>query len=189
MNFGITISFAIGGLLLISIFTLNQNVMVQSYQVTADIIEKNQVDNLRQLITSDMRRVGVGETSELLNFSNNHIRFRARFNGQNRVISWRVMPGNNFNIPTNSDLVGLRRQGPFEENNNAQFDFPVKRFVVIAYSDVDGTVVTTDKNQVRSIRIELEVESLHPTGSNADGTPHYASSSWQKLFRPDNLIF
>lgn len=189
MNFGITISFAIGGLLMLSILTLNQNVMVQSYQFTADIMEKNQIDNLRQLITNDIKRIGLGESSELLNFSDSHIRFRARVDGQNRVISWRVMPGNSFNIPSNPSLVGLRRQGPFGDENNTQVDYPVKRFEVIAYSDPDGTVVTTDKNQVRSIRIELEVESLQPTGNNSDGTPHYASSSWQMLFKPDNLIF
>jgi hypothetical protein len=189
MNAGITISFAVGGLLLISILTLNNNVMRHSYQFSADMMEKNQIDNLRQLISNDMRRIGLGDGADLLNFSDNHIRFRARVNGQNRVISWRVMPGNNFNIPTNPNLVGLRRQGPFEDENNTQIDFPVRRFEVVAYSDEEGTIQTTDKNQVRSILIEIEVESLQPIGNNPDGTPHFASSSWKKLFIPTNMVF
>jgi hypothetical protein len=189
MNFGITISFIVGGLLMISLLTMNNNVMRHSYQFTADIMEKNQVDNLRQLITNDMRRFGLGDGADLLNFSDNHIRFRARVNGQNQVISWRIMPGNNFNIPTNPALKGLRRQGPFENQNNTMFDFPVKRFEVFAFSDENGTQPTSDKSQVRSILIELEVESLQPIGNNPDGSPYYSSSSWSNLFRPVNSMF
>ncbi len=189
MNIGITISFIVGGLLMISILTMNNNVMRHSYQFTANIMEKNQIDNLRQLITNDMRRLGLGDGADLLNFSDNHIRFRARVNGQYRVISWRIMPGNNFNIPTNPSLQGLRRQGPFEDDNNTMFDFPVKRFEVFAFSDPEGTIPTSDKNQVRSIRIELEVESLQPIGNNSDGTPFFTNSSWSKLFRPGNMMF
>lgn len=187
MNAGLTISFAVGGLLLISILTLNNNVMRHSYQFTADLMEKNQIDNLRQFISNDMRRVGLGDGADLMNFSDNHIRFRARVDGQNREISWRVIQGNN--VPTNPNLVELRREGPFENDINAELNFPVRRFEVIAYSDEEGTIQTTDKNQVRSILIEVEVESLQPIGNNPDGSPHYASSSWKKLFIPNNMVF
>ena len=187
MNVGLTISFAVGGLLMLSLLTLNNNVMRHSYQFTSDMMEKNQVDNLRQLVSNDMRRIGMGENADLLNFNDNHIRFRARINGQNREISWRLVPGSS--VPTNPNLVELRREGPFENDNNAELNFPVRRFEVIAYSDEAGTVQTSDKNQVRSILIEIEVESLQPIGENPDGTPHYASSSWKKLFIPNNMVF
>ncbi|MCH8547819.1 MAG: hypothetical protein LAT80_03020 [Balneolaceae bacterium] len=163
--------------------------MKNSYQSVADMREKNQVDNLRRLISEDMRYIGFGPGNDLLNFSDNHIRFRARVDGQNRVISWRIMPGNSFNVPTNPNLKGLRRMGPYGDQNNTQLNFPVSRFTVQAFSDEQGTQPTDQKDQVRSILIELEVESREPVGYNPDGTPRYARASWRHLFKPDNFMF
>lgn len=188
MNIGITISYIVGGILLISILTLNNTVMHHSYQQTIGVTTGSQVDEIRRLIMHDMQFLAFGPNSDLLNFSENHIRFRAQIDGSNRVISWQ-MPGNSYNGTSNPNDKVLRRQGPLDGSpGNTMTTYPVVRFHVEAFSDKEGEIPTTIKQEVRSILIEVVVESPEAVGSHSDGSPRFRSSGWRKLFIPDNMM-
>ncbi len=179
----------IGGLLLMSLITLKNNFIASSHESTFAIISHSETDNLRQMITRDLRHIGFGQDSKVLNFSDDHIRFRARIEGSNRVISWRIMPGNNASY-ANPNLKQLRRQGPLGESPQSQtHNFPVKTFQVTAYSDMNGLIETEDKDEVRSVRVDLVLESEHPTGTRHDGSPKHSRSAWSKLIRPQNMMY
>ncbi len=188
MNIGITISYIVGGILLISILTLNNTVMKHSYQQTVEMSTGSQVDEVRRLIMHDMQFLAFGPSSDLLNFSDNHIRFRAQIDGQNRVVSWH-MPGNSYNGTNNPNDKVLRRQGPMDgKPGNTMTTYPVVRFHVEAFKDEKGEEPTTLKQEVRSILIEVVVESPEAVGSHPDGSPRYSRSGWRKLFLPDNIM-
>lgn len=188
MNIGITISYIIGGLLLISILTLNNNVMQDSYKHTVEMTTGTQVDEIRKMIMHDMQYLAFGPSSDILNFSDEHIRFKALYRGQNRVFSWRLK-NSGFNETNNPNDKTLQRSGPMDDKPGSTMSkYPAVKFNVTAFSDEEATVVAASKDQIRSVLIELVVQSSDPVGSHADGSPRYSETGWKKLFLPDNIM-
>jgi len=66
--------------------------------------------------------------------------------------------------------------------------YPAVKFKVTAFSDEEGNVVAASKDQIRSVLIELVVQSSEPVGSYSDGSPRYSETGWRKLFLPDNIM-
>lgn len=188
MNIGITISYIIGGLLLISILTLNNSVMQNSYKHTVEMTTGTQVDEIRRLLMHDMQYLAFGPDSDILNFSDNHIRFKALYRGQNRVFSWQLK-NNGFNETSNPNDKTLQRNGPMDDKPGSTMSkYPAVKFNVTAFSDEEGKVVAASKEHVRSILIEIVVQSSDPIGSHPDGSPRYSETGWKKLFLPDNIM-
>lgn len=189
MNIGISTSFIIGGLLMLSLFSLNNRVMSTSHEITLNMAAKQQIDAIRQLLMHDMQFIGFGTGNELQHFNGERIQFKAFFYGQERVIRWHLL-NSQYQGSSNPNLRTLLRQGPMSTDPGSSVSrYPVKRFEVIAFSDEAGTVPTTNAQEVRSILIEIEIESTQPIGQYPNGEPRYASASWKKLFLPDNLMF
>jgi hypothetical protein len=188
MNIGITVSYIIGGLMLLSILTLNNTVMQDSYKHTVEMTTGNQVDEIRRMVMHDMQYLAFGPNSDILNFSDEHIRFKALYRGQNRVFSWELK-NSGFNETNNPNDRTLQRNGPMDDKPGSTMSkYPAVKFNVTAFSDEEGNVVAASKDQVRSVLIELVVQSREPVGSYADGTPRYSETGWKKLFLPDNIM-
>lgn len=188
MNLGITISYIVGGLLLISILTLNNTVMQNSYKHTMEMTTGTQADEIRRLVMHDMQFLAFGADSDILNFSDEHLRFKATFRGQTRVFSWELK-NNGFNETSNPNDKVLQRNGPMDDKPGSTMSkYPAVRFHVKAFSDEEGLVEAASKDQIRSILIELVVESAEPVGSFSDGSPRYSRTGWKKLFLPDNIM-
>lgn len=188
MNIGITISYIVGGVLMISILTLNNSVMQDSYNHTVEMTTGVQVDEIRRLVMHDMQYFAFGADSDILNFSDNHLRFKSRFRGQSRVFSWELK-NNGYNDTGNPNDKTLQRNGPMDDKPGSTMSkYPAVKFKVTAFSDEEGEVVAVSKDQVRSILIELVVQSAEPIGTYSDGSPRYSETGWKKLFRPDNIM-
>jgi hypothetical protein len=188
MNFGITVSYIVGGLMLISILTLNNTVMQDSYKHTVEMTTNTQVDEIRRLMMHDMQYLAFGYDSDILNFSDEHIRFKALYRGQTRVFSWELK-NSGYNDTSNPNDKTLQRNGPMDDKPGSTMSkYPAVTFNVTAFSDEEATVVATSKDQIRSILIELVVQSAEPVGSYGDGTPRYSETGWKKLFLPDNIM-
>jgi hypothetical protein len=188
MNIGITVSYIIGGLLLISILTLNNTVMQDSYKQTVEMTTGNQVDEIRRLLMHDMQYLAFGQDSDILNYSDEHIRFKALYRGQTRVFSWELK-NDGFNPTNNPNDRTLQRNGPMDDKPGSTMSkYSAVKFNVTAFSDEDGNVIASSKEQIRSVLIELVVQSSEPVGSQSDGTPRYSETGWKKLFLPDNIM-
>lgn len=188
MNIGITISYIIGGLLLISILTLNNSVMQDSYKHTVEMTNGMHTDEIRKMVMHDMQYLAFGPDSDILNFSDEHIRFEALYRGQNRVFSWELK-NDDYDESSNPNDKILERNGPMDDiSGSVESEYSAVTFNVTAFSDIEGNVVATSKDQIRSILIELVVQSAEAVGSNSDGSPRYSETGWKKLFLPDNIM-
>ncbi len=187
MNMGYVISVIIGGLFLISAVVLKNNIFKSSHETTFHLVTNNEIDNIRQIISHDMRHVGFGRNNEIVQFNDSTFHFRAAADGELRDFSWTILP--NGPSGSNPSLRFLERTGPAHDGtlNQQTYTFTVSHFRVVPFQDELGTVVSTSTEEVRSIWIELEVMSAEPIGTNSDGTFQYATSRWNKLFRPHNL--
>ena len=187
MNMGYMISVIIGGMFLISAIVLKNSVFKSSHDTTFHLVTNTEVDNLRQIITHDMRFVGFGRDSEIVHFSDSSLHFRAVVDGELRDFSWSL--GSTGPSASNPSLRYLERTGPAHDGtlNQQTHTFTVSHFHVVPFQDEHGTTVTSSADEVRSIWIELEVMAAESTGTNPDGSFQFATSRWNNLFRPHNL--
>ena len=191
MNMGIVTSFVIGGLLLISMLTLNSRVVTDSSRTTVDLVNKTHLDGIRQLVDYDFSHIGFGDNDEIKSFNSDAIKFVADYEGDNDVeITWEFDDNNAFSGSSNPNDYTLKRtvgtSGPSQEFR--VIDFSMEAF------DSDGNTIATcisssTCEDIRNFKIRIVYESAEPAGKNADGTDIYPRSVWSKRIIPGNLNF
>lgn len=199
MNISIATSFIVGGLLLLALITLNNRVMVDSSRATIDLINKYKIDNVRRLISQDFKRMGYGldgddtaPDSVIVSFNPPHkINFKADLFGNGaKVIMWHFLPNTHDNDTSNPDDRILQRNGPtYTSQSNSVMEMTVVDFRLTGFEDTGGETETTDKNEIKSILVEVVYESAEPVELDAAGNPVYHRASWRRLFVPNNMQF
>lgn len=192
MNVGIITSFIIGGLLLISMLTLNNTVMLESSKATIDITNKAYVDNLRDVITHDFNRIGFGQGAKIVNFlPPDKIIFQSDIYGQGtKQVIWQFKKNTPVNNTSNPNDRVLMRIGPIDSTNTTKnLKFRAFDFKITTYKDKDGTMQTNDKSEIKSLLVELIYESPEPLGKSNNGEGYYYRSVWKKHFVPNNIQF
>jgi len=186
MNIGIVTSFLIGGLLLLAMLHFNNQVTQHSTEVTIESIEKGHANTLRRIISQDFNRIGFGNGNQITAFvPPYHINFKADIYGQGtREIKWQFKPNKQVNSTTNPDDRVLQR---VEAGSGSKpTTFHVVDFQITGYQDNRGTIVTTDKTQIKSLRVKVVYESPEPIPLGT-GKETYHKTVWEKLFVPNNL--
>lgn len=186
MNTGILTSFIVGGLLLISMIHLNNQALQNSTNVTLDLHNKTQIETIRKIIKQDFSRIGFGKNSKIKSFNPPHfINFSADVsgNGTSEVI-WHFKESVQVKKTSNPNDRILQRNGPVDKTGGSKpTKFRVVDFSITGYSDIEGKNETTDKEQIKSLRINIVYESPENTSTSDD----YSKTVWQKLIVPNNL--
>jgi len=196
MNISLITSFTIGGLVLLSIFTLNRNMMLHSAESTVQLTNQYQHDELFRLISHDLSRIGYGFSSggnnvEIQQFKDDMIKFRADVMDEGLAeVLWQF-PGNPVPQTPNPNDKRLFRRGSVGSGTtgNLKTDFNVLDFKLTGYRDSAGTDETTDKDEIKSILVEIIYESPVPTNSRSANNDEYDRKYWRKLIVPKNLQF
>ena len=187
MNINMATSFIVGGLLLISILTLNNMVMKDSYDTAIHERNRNRINTLRQMISQDFERIGFGDGAMIQSFDPPHrIVFRADVLGYGPAqVIWHFRENVQNHDTGNPDDRELQRNGPLDETNGSKpTKFTVIDFAVTGYSDAAGSEETEQPAMIKSLRVEVVYESAEPLG---DGPNRYQRSTWSKHFVPYNL--
>ena len=188
MNFGITISFVIGGLLLISVITLNNQVIQNSGEATLNMSAKQTVETVTQVMTRDFLRIGYNTGSDpsdaIQSVTSQKIVFEADIDDDNTEspvrITWEAQPGEKIPATKNNSDYKLTRtvaSGP--EAGTSTFSVTDFSFTFL---DMDGNP-TVATEQIRSIRIDLESQAPARFKKNAN----FEKSFWNKTITPPNL--
>jgi hypothetical protein len=188
MNISLVTSFVVGGLLLLSMLTLNNMVMLESSKSTIDMSNKVYVDNLREIITNDLNRIGYGNNAKINSISDEKIVFTADVFGNGlQEITWEFKDDSEVLSTTNQNDYILLRKGPIDASNSIEeIEYRVVDFKITAFKDKEGKMQTYDKSEVKSVKIELIYESPEPLGR---GSGTYYRSVWRKHFVPNNIQF
>lgn len=191
MNIGITTSFIVGGLLLLTVLQFNNQLIQNSTETTLNINDKNHVETLRKVITQDFKSIGFGKNSKIKSFNPPHfINFSADVYGEGTSeVIWHFKENVKVNDTSNPDDRILQRNGPIDATGGSKpTKFRAVSFSITGYKDIQGTQVTTDKDEIRSLTVEVVYESPE-TLSVGSGQDYYSKSIWRKHFVPGNLQF
>lgn len=186
MNYlGITISFVIGGLLILSILVLNGRVMQNSGETVLNMSAKKTVENVREIMRRDFLRIGYNLSNSsqkaIQTVSPTQIIFRADIDNdpstEARLITWRFnKPGNPVHSTGNPDDYELVRS---ISGSIKKMVFPLTHFN-LTYIDKDGNE-TSVPSAIRSITVELTAESGESYNNG------HSVSLWEQTFSPPNL--
>lgn len=188
MNTGMVVSFIVGGLLLISIITLNARVIENSGETTLNMSAKTTVENVTQIMLRDLLRIGYNtpeEPSKAIKFaSSQKFVFEADIDNDNSetpvTITWQIFPGTPVNSTKNPNDFKLTRtvdSGP----EQGTITFPVTDFSFSYFNqDRSSTTVTT---AIKTIKVSMEAQAPAKYGNRNN----YEKAFWNKTFTPPNL--
>lgn len=192
MNIGITTSFIIGGLLLLSILHMNITVSNNSMQTTMQMTSKNYTKAISETISADVQRMGFQVSGEeirdvILKAESDEIQFKTDLNddGSVETITWE-MTSDEFSKSSNPNDYELVRTGPVKAGGpvDAKSVFPVVSFEV-TYFDTRNQPTSTIED-IDQIGIEIVTESPEAVTING-GNKNYGRSFWQRTFVPPSL--
>lgn len=172
MNIGITTSFLVGGLLLLSILHMNFTVSSNSTEATLQLVAKNRMMAVTETMTADFGRMGYNVPANqdvIISSSPQDITFQADVDddGSTETISWIF----------NSNDSTLVRTGPVSSGGpSEEMTYPVSDFEL----QIQGN---------SRIQVKVECMSPEPISHNPNGNDVYARSLWQKTFAPPSLQF
>ena len=199
MNSGITISFIIGGLLLVSILAFNNRVSQYSSNSTLDLAVKNRIETIAELITNDFQKIGYNLPSNTKPFvivQEQKVQFKAdTFFDDNRPFSqiqWEFHTNKPYTDSSNpNDYELTRADNATTGFGNSEIVFPAT-FFKIEYMDSNGNIIANlpaDKDLIRQVRVEIICESTESASVNNSGEPIYPKAVWSKTFYPPNLQY
>ncbi|MCF7802909.1 MAG: hypothetical protein K9N46_07505 [Candidatus Marinimicrobia bacterium] len=181
MNLNLIASFVIGGLILLSILDVNNNIREQGVVSAADYQVKTHTSTVAEVLSEDIRKVGYlyDGNSPVETITATSITFHADVTGDDSsdTIKWIFDTSRPDMATSNPSDTVLHR---IVNADSTDFSGGVNGFALTFYDSLG--VQTTNPATVKKIRIVLTCESLMPM----DGT-RYARSGWQKTFRPINL--
>lgn len=198
MNIGITTSFVVGGLLLLSILQMNLTVNNDAAATTMQIAAKNQVQAITQTLTADFNRMGYNVNSSkqvILNFKSNKITFRGDIDESHpgvETITWNFTNGN-YKATDNPDDHKLIRTGSVSAGSGSKpLTYPAVSFKLTPYNwqhvDLSDSTQKVIKEQTEQIKIEVLCESPEAILANGpDGKKVYGRSFWQQTIIPPSL--
>jgi len=180
MNFGLTASFISGGILLISLLSLQLNLFRNSTQSTLSLMSMNNVEAITEVIDHDLTKVGYDVTSDVITFADaNQITFLSDINndGTTNTVTWQFDPAQPDTDTPNPNDRQLQRT---VDGNTITFPLNVTSFS-LEYKTKRGTS-TTDPDSI--CRIHVEIICQAPDRYHG----RYAEAVWEKTYIPINFF-
>ena len=201
MNLGITTSFIVGGLLLLSILQMTFTVGSNATETTLQLMAKQNLRTISQTLNSDFNRMGYIQagnsiTSQIIDNSSNSTRitFQADIDNSTpgaETIIWkfRKSTSGEYDSSPNPNDYQLVRTGPVSPGNIDDTIYPVVDFE-LTYLDQNGNDITSsgNKENVRKIKVEVLTESPDAISINNDNR-RYGRSHWSRTITPPSLQF
>lgn len=190
MNLGLTTSFIVAGILLLSILTMNMNLSQSSTQLTMRQITETRSNTINEILGKDIPNIGYKEmgaiSSPIKDAQESKIEFEGDIDndGSEETVIWDY---------DSSDNTLTRNVGGTETTfkNIANFE--------IVYYDsnrnpISPSLISTllggaqsERDKIRFIDISYTLQSKEKVGGLGSSNPKYIEVTWQKQFTPLNL--
>ncbi len=191
MNIGLITTFVIGGIFMISMMMFNQQLATGSQEFLLSTINQEYLDDVVTVISNDFNRIGynTGIAVPFTTLQDDNIIFQADTYDNDSYgstnIRWYFDTTDPVTDTVNPNDYYLKRIGPVTSNTYGTIKFPVT-FFQIKYYAANGSV-TTDKNSVKKIEVQIMAESGSPYSAGRSSEDFYPRSVWKRIFVPNNI--
>lgn len=206
MNLGLTTSFIIAGLLLLSILTMNINLSQSSTKLTVRQITNRQANTVSQILQKDIPNIANNAknaftttgsiSSPIKDARSNYIEFETDIdnNGSVETVKWSFTDTDASNTQNPDDKVLVRSvDGDQTEFKSGITNFKLKYYDEdrneISYSSISSLLGGTqsERDNIRYIDVSLKVESTEKVGGANSTDSDYIEVVWNNQFSPPNL--
>ncbi|TYP95661.1 hypothetical protein LX73_0976 [Fodinibius salinus] len=200
MNLGLTTSFIIAGLLLISILTMNINLSQSSTKLTVRQITNQKTNTVSKILQKDIGNIGYSSSgsisSSIKDAQSDYIKFETDIdnNGSVETIEWTFTSTDASNTQNPDDKVLIRSV----DGNQTKIKSGITRFE-LTYYDKDRNEISysaiasllgggqAERDKIRYIDVSLTVESTEKVGGANSTDSEYIKVYWNNQFSPPNL--
>ncbi|WP_445665818.1 hypothetical protein [Fodinibius sp. AD559] len=197
MNLGLTTSFIIAGILLLSILSMNRNISQSSQELTMRQVTQMHTGTVSQILEKDIPNIGYQQngtiSSPITDADSDFIQFKSDIDNDGSVetIEWKFTD-TDVNSSNPNDKVLIRRV----DGKESKFKTGITKFE-ITYLNKDRSEISpsllsnllggaqTERDKIRFIEINFTVESKEKIGR--PGNADYTKSTWEKQYTPQNL--
>ena len=201
MQFGLLISSALAGVLIILILTVNYNTNYSGTELTMQEVQKQRMASVFETLTYDLPKIGynLNEKSDTLirAAGDDFIEFYANIDNSAdqslELIRWEFTSTALSDTPNPNDFRVRRIQ----DGEVINIDAGIISFEINYYTELGGTTplatpiyASSSKSTIDSItQIEFIIESESPVKLqyNKSQPGRYVKTSWVKRFSPSNL--
>lgn len=179
MNLGLTGSFLIGGILLITILTVHMNVREDATTTTLQITAMTNATTVAEIADNDFPNIGVGNgMTSLLSASATGITFLSDIDGDFTIdtLTWHFDSTSADTATPNPNDHRLLR---IVNSDTLKFSSNVTAFDLTYFDDFGS--ITANLDSIRRIRVRVLCESPAQFGTE------FQSSAWQRTYVPINL--
>jgi hypothetical protein len=200
MNLGLTTSFIIAGILLLSILSMNRNISQSSQELTMRNITQLHTGTVAQILEKDIPNIGYQQggtiASPIKDAQTNLIRFESDIDndGTSETIEWEFTDDEVVTSANPNDRILVRRVNGID----SEFKTGITSFEIL-YRDEDRNQISvsllssllggaqSERDKIRFIEISFTIQSKEQVGR--PGKAEYTESTWEKQFTPQNLRF
>ncbi|HKJ47023.1 MAG TPA: hypothetical protein VJ991_14415 [Balneolales bacterium] len=179
MNISTIMSFAIGAILLLAVFSTNSRVVLNSSDVTIDQIIKENINNVAEVVSYDFRKMGYGVTgAAIVSANKNEITFKSDLgnDGTVNLVTWKFNPTQSVPESVNPNDFMLTR---IVDGVTTDINMVVVKFDITLLDNANNVVLNT--LNAKKIKVEVVCQGAEPI----DGK--YNETAWQKVFQPWNI--
>lgn len=200
MNLGLTTSFIIAGLLLLSILTMNINLSQSSTKLTVRQITNKRANTISQILQKDIPNIAYSASgsisSPIKDAGSNYIKFETDIDNDGSVetIEWSFTNTDASNSQNPDDKVLIRSvdsdQTKFKSGiTSFEFTYYDEDRNEISYSAISSLLGggQAERDKIRFIDVSLTVESTEKVGGANSTDSEYIKVYWNNQFSPPNL--
>lgn len=200
MNLGLTTSFIIAGILLLSILSMNQNISQSSQELTMRNITQLHTGTVAQMLEKDIPNIGYQQggtiASPIKDAQTKLIRFESDIDndGTTETIEWEFTDEEVVTSANPNDKVLVRSVN----GGDSEFKTGITNFEIL-YLDEHRNEISesllssllggaqSERDKIRFIEITFTIQSKEQVGR--PGKAKYTETTWEKQFTPQNLRF
>lgn len=205
MNIGLTTSFIIGGILLMSLLSMNMSLSNSSTELTMTQVTRERASGIKELLNHDLLKIGYNRTEKtspmLVAADNNMIQFHSNIDnstdGSVELVTWEYTSTSVDHTKNPNDYVLMRTVKHLDTGSEEQI--PIKSGVttfnikyLAEYGDpISNHMATplssTQMQNVKQLYIKMELQSGQKIFQYKGASGRYVRTIWEKRYSPSNL--
>lgn len=205
MNAGLIASYIIGGILIISIISMNNSVSNSASEITLSQSTREKLTNIAETIAGDIQKIGFNRTNKTSDMIKNALDHKIMFysnidnstDNSVELITWELTKTPIASTANPDDYVLMRTVEDLSSGNvdKTSIELGVTNFKIAYYDDYGkpisdslATPVSSTKiPDIKQLFIRIRIESSDKIYNGINGKGRYVPSVWEKRFSPPNL--
>ncbi len=199
MNFGLLLTYVVGGLLMLSVLIYSNSLFNSSAETSTSVVTQSKLDNIVDIFQNDLTRIGYNVanpdiTPVFITADDSVLEFRGDIFEDSSddfdVVKWEILSTADTTTTNPNDRILRRTWNNTPSNPLAEEVFEYSAtYLHFDYFDIEGNA-PANVDSIRQVEVQLMVESDEPFAKSRIGSDDiYYKTTWKRRIVITNLVF